>query len=163
MKLPDKSKVRDALVAKLSELAEQATRAARTTREGATHAEAKPENSKDTRALEQTYLARGQAMRVEELLEQIQVLRFLPLSKFGPNDAIGASALVVLEDEDDAARVLFLAPFGGGTELRVDGVDVMVITPQSPLGVKILGRFVGDDLEHRVRATVRQYTISALA
>lgn len=163
MRLPDKSKVRDALVAKLSELAEQAASAARTTRDGATHAEAKPENSKDTRALEQTYLARGQAMRVEELLEQIQALRFLPLSKFGPKDAIGASALMVLEDEDEASRCLFLAPFGGGTELRVDGVDVMVITPQSPLGAKILGRVVGDDLEHRVRGAVRQYMIAAVA
>jgi hypothetical protein len=32
-------------------------------RAGATHEEAKPENDKDTRALEQSYLARGQAIR----------------------------------------------------------------------------------------------------
>ncbi|MCE9575491.1 MAG: transcription elongation factor GreAB, partial [Deltaproteobacteria bacterium] len=32
--------------------------------EGATHAEAKPENDKDTRALEASYMARGQAVRV---------------------------------------------------------------------------------------------------
>ena len=36
-------------------------RAHRATVEGATHEEAKPENDKDTRALEQSYLARGQS------------------------------------------------------------------------------------------------------
>ena len=35
--------------------------------EGATHSEARPENDKDTRGLELSYLARGQAQRVAEL------------------------------------------------------------------------------------------------
>lgn len=160
--LPDKAKVLEALLANLSEVVAQAASAARVTREGATHAEAKPENAKDTRALEQTYLARGQAMRVEELIEQIQVLRFMPLSTFGERDAIGASALMLLES-DAGSRCLFLAPFGGGTELVVDGIEVMVITPQSPLGALVLGRFVGDEVEQRVRGQLREYAIVAIA
>lgn len=160
--LPDKAKVLEALLARLSEVVTQAASAARSTREGATHAEAKPENAKDTRALEQTYLARGQAMRVEELAEQIQLLRFMPLPRYGNNDAIGAAALLLLES-DTTTRCLFLAPYGGGTELVVDGVDVLVITPQSPLGALVLGRMVGDEFEQRVRGTMREYVIAAIA
>src|SRR5688572_29855700 len=109
MPSPDKRKVIEALLQHLSELAVQATNAANATREGATHPEAKPENEKDTRALEQSYLARGQALRVAELNEQIQSLRFMPLRSFGPGDPIAMGALVMLEAEKDA-RCLFLAP-----------------------------------------------------
>ena len=44
-------------------------------RAGATHEQAKPENDKDTRALEQSYLARGQAMRIETLKAGLSALR----------------------------------------------------------------------------------------
>ena len=50
--------------------------------DGATHEENRPENDKDTRALEQSYLARGQAQRVVELQE--------PPRESQPNAAIGA-------------------------------------------------------------------------
>lgn len=158
MSLPDKAKLRDALVQHLTDVATQAANAAKTTRDGATHAEAKPENSKDTRALEQTYLARGQAMRVEELLEQIQKLRFMPLQTYGESDPIGASALILLESED-TTRCLFLSPYGGGTELQVDGTNILVITPQSPLGALLLGRYQDDEIEQRVRGKLRQQVI----
>lgn len=162
MPLPDKAKVRDALVAQLSALATQLAGVAKSTRDGATHPEAKPENAKDTRALEQSYLARGQAIRVEELIEQIQQLRFMPLLSFGKTDAIAASALLALAS-DESTRCLFLAPYGGGTELDVDGVAVLVITPQSSLGQLVLGRFVGDDMEQRIRGTVREFVITEVA
>ena len=40
--------------------------------DGATHEENRPENDKDTRALEQSYLARGQAQRVVELQHALE-------------------------------------------------------------------------------------------
>jgi hypothetical protein len=161
MTLPDKVAVLEALVQRLSDTAAHAASLARSTREGATHAEAKPENDKDTRALEQSYLARGQAMRVEALVEQIQVLRFMPLRPYEAADPIGAGALVSLES-DEGRRWLFLAPHGGGTELSVGGVAVLVITPQSSLGALVLGRVVGDDLELRVRGELREYVVAAV-
>lgn len=157
--LPDKRRVHEALVLQVAELAAHMAGVAKTTREGATHAEAKPENDKDTRALEQSYLARGQSMRVEELLEQVQVLRFMPLRGLGESDAIAAGALVLLESEE-GMRCVFLAPHGGGTELAVDGVQVLVITPQSSLGRLLLGREVGEDFELRVKGELREYVIA---
>ena len=159
MDMPDKQRVRDALVHALSETVLQAAEQARTTREGATHAEAKPENDKDTRALEQSYLARGQAMRVEELANQAHMLRFMDLPQFSDDDEISAGALVLLEG-DDGERLLFLAPHGGGIELAVDGVTVFVVTATSPMGKAVLGKSVGDDVVLKVRSTQRNYEIS---
>jgi hypothetical protein len=161
MRLPDKTKVLEALLSHLTQDATQAAARANSTREAATHAEAKPENDKDTRALEQSYLARGQAMRVEELHEQIQGLRSLPLRDYGEHDPIGAGALVQLASEE-GSRCLFLAPHGGGVELSVDGMRVHVITPQSPLGAQLLGRSLGDEIELRVRGERKEYVIDAL-
>jgi hypothetical protein len=162
MSLPDKREVLAALLTRMGELAEHKTAIAQATRQGATHAEAKPENDKDTRALEQSYLARGQAMRVEELIEQREQLRFMPLPTYGEDDPIGAGALVALES-DQGTRVLFLAPHGGGIELTVAGSAVQVLTPQSALGALVLGRTLGDDVQLRVRGETREYVIAAVA
>ena len=158
---PDKRKVIEALLQQLSELAVQATNAANATREGATHPEAKPENEKDTRALEQSYLARGQALRVTELNEQIQSLRFMQVRSFGPGDAVAMGALVTLRSEKDV-RCLFLAPCGGGIGLSIDGVVVFVVTPQSPLGNSVRGRHVGDEVELVTRGAKHEYVIAAV-
>src|SRR5689334_1747458 len=120
MPQPDKRKVMNALLELLTELSVKATNAANTTRAGATHPEAKPENDKDTRALEQSYLARGQALRVAELNDDLQLLRTLPLRSFGPSDPVAVGALVTLESEKDT-RCVFLVPRGGGNEVSIDG------------------------------------------
>ncbi len=147
------------LVAADLDTAERAQQAAR---EGATHEEAKPENDKDTRALEQTYLARGQAMRVETLVEEIHVLRSMTLRDYRDGDAIGAGALLSLQSEE-GTRCVFLLPYGGGVELSIDGAEVLVITPQSALGALVLGRALGDELELRVRGALREYVIAQVA
>src|SRR5258706_10545131 len=147
IRLPPKQSLRDELVGYLEASLKTLERAHQASREAATHAEAKPENDKDTRALEQSYLARGQAMRVEELLSQRELLRFLPLPAYGDGDPLGAGALISLESSDHGARCLFLVPHGGGIELSVAGCTVQVITPQSALGAVVLGRTLGDELQ----------------
>jgi len=159
MALPDKRKVLEALLARMAELAGHMGAIAEGTRKDATHAEAKPENDKDTRALEQSYLARGQAMRVEALIEQREQLKALALDDFSDGRPIGAGALLTLES-DEGARCVFLVPFGGGIELDIDGQRVQVITPPSALGALVLGRSEGDDLELKVRGGTREYVIA---
>ena len=94
-------------------------RAARQAREAATHEESKPENDKDTRALEASYLAGAQAARARELEGAIKAVKGMPLLDFGEGKTIQSSAIVTLEDEDGARTTLFLAPFGGGIRLTV--------------------------------------------
>jgi transcription elongation GreA/GreB family factor len=162
MPLPEKQRVHRALLDKLAHDAESAAETAEATRKDATHAEAKPENDKDTRALEQSYLARGQAMRAEQLVEQREVLRFMLLPALAGDAPAQSGALIELEDDEGGTRVLFMAPHAGGTELSVEGMSVLVVTPSSPLGAAILGRGVGDDVQLSVRGKRRNYVISAV-
>src|SRR5262245_3484546 len=95
-----------ALIAALCESLEaeitRATESAERTRAGAIHEEARPENDKDTRALEASYLARGQAQRVVDLQQALKQVRFMDVRAFGPDDEIGISALVQLQSERES-------------------------------------------------------------
>src|SRR5271170_2480635 len=112
MPAPAKPTLKAELLALLSADLDTLERAHRATREGATHEEAKPENDKDTRALEQSYLARGQATRIEELRAGLAGVASLPLKDFAELPvALGA---LVTVDEDGQGSTLLLAPAGGG-------------------------------------------------
>ncbi|HVJ93739.1 MAG TPA: GreA/GreB family elongation factor [Labilithrix sp.] len=144
-----KQRLIEALLAKLDEELVTMRRAAKDAREAATHEEAKPENDKDTRALEASYLAGAQAARVREIEGAIKAIGTMPLLDLSGGKAIVSSAIVVLEDEDEERTTFLVAPFGGGITLAVDSLSVQVVTPQSPRGQALLGRTQGDVIEVR--------------
>jgi transcription elongation GreA/GreB family factor len=126
-------------------------RAHRATCEGATHEEAKPENDKDTRALEQSYLARGQAARIEEMRAGIAAVTALSLRDFA-GQRVTVGALVTIEEDGEESSLL-LAPAGGGACLAEGAVRV--VTPGSPLGRALLGQTAGDVAEIVVSGRTR--------
>lgn len=128
--------------------------------EGATHAEAKPENDKDTRALEASYMARGQAVRVEELRTGLAAVQALTTRAFGAGDPVALGALVTVADDDGERRYL-VAPDGGGAALAAGAVQV--ITPRSPIGRALVGKRLGDDCTVVVGGKSRDLEIVALA
>ena len=158
MKPIDKRALIQALRAQIAEEVAVAARAARDAAAAATHEEAKPENDKDTRGLEASYLARGQAARVSELELSDNALQFLPVRDFGAGDAISAGALIEVATED-ARSVYFLAPAGGGMRAVVDGVEGQVVTPEAPLGQALLGHEAGESVEIRLRGARRELEI----
>ena len=157
----DKAAVRDALVVAMKSALEMTARAAEDARAGATHEENRSEGDKDMRATEQSYLARGQAIRAEELAEQLQRLEVMQLQAFAADAAIGAGALVRLT-VDQEMRVFFVVPFGGGTELVVGGEKVTVVTPASPVGQALVGRRAGEEFELMARGAVREWVVSSI-
>jgi transcription elongation GreA/GreB family factor len=159
--LPDKAAVHRALREALAKALETMVLAAKDTAEGATHEENRSEGDKDMRATEQSYLARGQAMRAEELAEALSRFEATRMVSFGEDDAIANGALVHVELEDEE-RVIFLAAQGGGTVLDVGGVRVTVVTPSSPMGGALLGKREGDDFELVVRGQKREGAVLAL-
>jgi hypothetical protein len=122
--------------------------AQRSTQQGATHEDARSEGDKDTRATEASYVARGQAMRVEALDADLARVSAMKLRGFGDDDPAALSALITLETRE-GRRVVFLAPAGGGERLLGGGVEVHVVTPASPLGRALLGARVGDAVSYQ--------------
>jgi transcription elongation GreA/GreB family factor len=145
----------DELIGLLRADLEAAEHAQRATVAGATHEEARPENDKDTRALEQTYLARGQAQRVEQLRAELAELSAIPLRNFSATAPIALGALVSAE-EDGAALSWFVAPARGGTAL---GGGVQVVTPSSPLGRALIGKHAGEVCEITLPQRTREIEI----
>lgn len=160
MKRVDKRILVAALREQIAREIEAMKRAARDAAEAATHEEAKPENDKDTRGLEASYLARGQAERVRELERDHNALQFLALRDLGEGEAIRLGALVeVSAEEAEVSSLYFISPAGGGMRAKASGADVLVVTPQSPLGQALVGKSVGDVVQIRARAGARELEI----
>lgn len=149
----DKKDVFEALRLRLLASLEQLTAAQKSAQAGATHPDNKQEHAKDMRSTEASYLARGLAERVETLRDGIRAFALLQPR---PLDVAAPGALVELEDEDGDATIYLLAPAGGGETLELDGVRVLVLTPQSPLGAAIAGRGEGDSVEVELPAGRRR-------
>lgn len=155
----DKAALKAELVAQLTAALEIAQAAHAAAVEGATSDEARPENDKDTRGLEQSYLARGQALRVAELEAAVADTTALAPRAFTSQDRVALGALVSV-DEDDAQHRFFLVPHGGGSLLSG---GVQVVTPSSPLGRALLGAREGDEVEVRLPGKLRSLVIAAIS
>ena len=118
-------------------------RAAQNSRAEATHEQSKADNKYDTRGLEASYLARGQSRQAAELEASIAEFEKLEARQFMPNDGIDIGALVELEADGEKA-FYFIGPRAGGTEVVQDRKEILVITPQSPLGSQLLAKKQGD-------------------
>jgi len=130
--------------------------------DGATHEENRPENDKDTRALEQSYLARGQAQRVVELQDALNQLKALELRAFTAEARIALGALVALDDGKEIVHY-FIAPAGGGVRVTVPAGEVRVVTPQSPIARALLGKQEGDEFELQTPQGVRECSIASVS
>jgi transcription elongation GreA/GreB family factor len=141
----NKSSLRDQILLRLRADLELQSRAAETSRDEAISEHSQPENRWDTHSQEAAYLAEGQARLVREIGESIELYQTLPLPEFADGDAVSLGALVELQSSGRTSAY-FVGPRGGGTEFEFDGRNVLVITPQSPLGRELVGRHIGDSV-----------------
>ena len=142
----DKPSLHAALIETLEAQRATMLAAQKTSSEGVTHADARSDGSKDMRATEASYVARGQAQRVDALDGDLARVRATRVRAFAEDAPIALSALVVLSDADDRRRTVYLAAAGGGVRIAMGGAEVQVITPQSPLGRALVGATIGDDV-----------------
>ena len=134
----DKTRLCTAIIEKIRAELGTITRAAMMAREEATHEESKAENQYDMHAQEAAYLAEGQARLAAELNENLNLYQALQVSNWLPNAPVGIGAVVTLESAQRTARY-FVGPRSGGLELAVDGEEITVVTPASPLGRQLVG------------------------
>jgi len=114
---------------------------------GATSSEARAETKWDTCGLESSYLARGHAIQFKKLAADVCELRAFPLLSF-IGKPIASGALIEVEQSGDK-MLFFLLPCGGGIEVMAEGMEVTVITPESPVGTALLDKNQGDTYSFR--------------
>jgi len=115
-------------------------------------------------SLEASYVAQGQANRAQEIRRALETYKQLSLQHYDDHSAIGLTALVTLAGEDDTSRTFFIGPLEGGMKLvdNLTGMEIVVITPASPLGRDLIGRGVGDPVRLRVGTSVKEFEIARI-
>jgi transcription elongation GreA/GreB family factor len=136
-------------------------KAARAAHAEATHEQSKAENKYDTRGLEASYLARGQSKQAAEIEHAITDFEKMAVKDFGPKDAIELSALVELEIKGERMHY-FIGPRAGGTEVMHQKKEVLVITPQSPLGQQLVGKKQGTKVQIDIDGARSDYKVVAV-
>ena len=125
---------------------ERLSKAAIEAHAAATDPGSKAEGKYDTRNLEASYLAAGQARQVDELAESVRIFEALVLPDFEMDDAIDAGALVEADLNGETAFFL-LVPASGGLVIEHEGHEMTLLTPASGLYRKLLGMHRGESLE----------------
>ncbi len=157
----DKRRVMEKIIIRLTEDLELLRKAARDAHAEATHESSKAENKYDTRGLEASYLADGQVRQAVETEETIAQIQALPVADLMPGTLVAIGALVELESKGDL-RFYFVASRGGGVAVEVDGAEVVVITPQAPLGQLLIGRKANDCFKMGQGRDVVEYRIQSV-
>jgi transcription elongation GreA/GreB family factor len=137
-------------------------KAARASHEEATHESSKAESKYDTRGLEAAYLAGGQARQAREILDSIKVYETLVTRDFASGEPIELTALVEL-DADDTHSTYFIGPKNGGLEIKHRRKEIMVISPQSPLGQNLVGRKAGQRWTAKLGGSTVKYHIVSVS
>jgi transcription elongation GreA/GreB family factor len=150
------------IVSRLASDLETCIKAAYAARFEATHEQSKAESKYDTRGLEASYLARGQSKQAAELMQAIEAFEALPPRTFSADDGIDVGALVELET-NGARTFYFIGPRAGGTEVQHETKEVIVLTPQSPLGQQLAGKKQGDTLQIELAGTRSTYHVLSVS
>ena len=121
-------------------------KAARVAQAEATDEQSRAENKYDTRGLEASYLAHGQSRQLVETAQARELFLALPVRAFAADEPIGLGALIELETGRERMWY-FLGPAAGGAEVVCENQEVLVVTPQSPIGQRLLGKRRHDRVE----------------
>ena len=147
------------IIARLTEELEHYAAAARASHAEATHEQSRADNKYDTRGLEAAYLARGQSRQVAEVELAIEQFQKLALPNLAEGDPIDLGAYVELTSKPGVSRY-FIGPKAGGTEITHDHHEILVITPQSPLGRQLVGKKLGDRLQIEIAGSRSDYRVT---
>jgi transcription elongation GreA/GreB family factor len=153
-----KAQLIEQIIASLTESLGVLEKAARASHEEATHESSKAESKYDTRGLEAAYLAGGQARQAKEILDSIKAYEALATRDFALDEPIELTAMVEL-DADSTHSTYFIGPKSGGLKITHRRQEIMVITPQSPLGQNLIGRKAGQRWVTKLGGSTLKYHI----
>lgn len=146
------------IVQRLGEELEALAGAARPMHADASDEQNKPEDQYDTRGLETAYLASSQARQATAAEEALAAYQVLKPAKFTAKTPIDLTALVEL-DSRGTRPLYFIGPKSGGIEVKVAGKEILVITPESPIGQQLIGKKAGDRFKLQTRGPAQELKI----
>ena len=115
--------------------------------EAATGDDTKAEGKYDTRGLEASYLAAGQAGQADELAEALALFEAFEFPDFDFEDPVAPGALVETDRSGESSWFL-LTPSGGGLTCETkDGIVITALGPSAPLREKMLGSVAGESID----------------
>jgi len=153
-----KARVLNQIIAGLSRALDNLAGASRAMHADASDEQNKAEDKYDTRGLETAYIASSQARQATAIEQALAQYSVLTLAKFTAKTPIDLGALIELEAGSERS-LYFLGPAAGGTEVKRAGQEILVITPESPLGKELLGKKVGDRIKLQTRGPAQQYRV----
>ncbi|WP_022939912.1 GreA/GreB family elongation factor [Psychromonas hadalis] len=152
----NKQRLLEQFLIALNAVFQNAINAAQRAHDTATDNENIAENKYDTLALEASYLAQGQSVRVEQCASDLQAFKKLNNTAC---EKVSLGALVLLLDEKDNEKWLFLGPVAGGLKVFFEGKSIVVITLSSPLGQAINQADVGQEVSVNIGGNLIGYEI----
>jgi transcription elongation GreA/GreB family factor len=75
---------------------------------------------------------------------------------------IQLTSLVTISAGDGTRKTVFIGPLEGGLKIADHQTDIMVITPASPLGRKLIGKSIGETVEMVLGTGSVEYEIVAV-
>ena len=156
----NKAQLHDLILNALQGLVDNAQAAVDRAYEAATHEENIAENKYDTLGLEASYLTQGQSRRLAQCESDLAAFKALTPRPFSANDPITIGALVQVIDDKNREQAFFLGPSAGGVKVRFQECDVVMITPEAPLGKALLNGAVWDEIAVPISGRVARYEIT---
>jgi transcription elongation GreA/GreB family factor len=150
------------IIEKLGEEVTMLAQASRVMHADASDEQNKAEDKYDTRALETAYLASSQARVATETEQALAAYQSLELRKFTDKTTIELSALVELDSQGERT-LYFLGPKSGGLEIRIKATEILVITPESPLGQQLIGKTTGDRIKLETRGPAQELRVISVS
>lgn len=126
----------------------------------ATHEESKAEDRHDTFAIEASYLAAGQAVRVAELEKTIQEFEAY-LSHRVVHFSVSLGAFISYE-LDQAVHYAFVSTLGGGSKIQIEALTIQTLSLQSPLGETLEGAKLNEEINFEIRGLEKTYKINSI-
>lgn len=157
----NKTELLKQIVAALADSLAVLDKAARASHFEATHESSKAENKYDTRGLEAAYLAGGQARAAKEIIDAIKIYDSMAPRQFAAADPIDVGAVVELKTDRESS-LYFIGPKSGGLEVTFKKKELVVITPQSPLGENLMGKKMGDRWTAQIGGSKVKYEITSV-
>jgi len=167
LELLDKAALLDEVLSRLRAQLEEVTRAQKLTQAGVTHEDNRAEGDKDMRSTEASYVARGQALRVEQLREEVREVESVRIRRFGEESPLAWGALLTLNAGDGTVSHHLLLPAGAGLSLtrlvNAEEFIISVVSTRSPLGQVLVGARVGEPVSLDRDDMSREWEVAAVA